>query len=301
MTGQFDTVEAPCKMATLWNFRKNAWVCLLRRQDLFTKISAAYKDPDGNALYLAGKVNPRSAHAASLGEGKRWSVVELDISAYADPDHDQDHDHGSGSGSGRVTAGGRGAPGRGQHLASGGGVDLLSGFAGTDGPIEVLMLGKGELSGTLLVAGKFVTDSSVLFLPTQREHGGDGGGGGGDDDRSRGSTGDKGTVANGGHDDDSSPGTLHHPPGHSEDSIQETVRVAVGLGRRRTRSSGGDGDGDGDDDTHSSSHSSWETDTVEDDQTLNGTVMALARVWIPSRKAGFGHAWVRVRPRTMRM
>ena len=64
VTGQFDTVAgAPCRMVAMWSFQTKKWHCLVQNFDAFSGISAAYKDPSGKTLYIAGKINSSSSEA----------------------------------------------------------------------------------------------------------------------------------------------------------------------------------------------------------------------------------------------
>ena len=49
--------------------------------DGFSRISAAYKDPAGKTLYVAGKVNGSSAELSVL-PGKQWAIATLDLTYF---------------------------------------------------------------------------------------------------------------------------------------------------------------------------------------------------------------------------
>jgi serine/threonine protein kinase len=159
VSGNFDLVAGqPCKMAAMWSFRHEKWHCLHHADEydddmLFETVSAAYKDRNGDTLYLAGKVKQGVGSGVGLLPGHDWAIATLDMTGYAvdadadAPDNDNDNDEGGG--------GDHQAP----HL------ELMTHFKGADGPIQELLLGHGALAGFIIAAGKFRSGSSVLFVP----------------------------------------------------------------------------------------------------------------------------------------
>ena len=198
VTGQFDTVGGqPCNMVAMWSFLSRTWHCLIYDFDGFSRISAAYKDPSTQTLYVAGRVNSSSASSKLLLPGKKWSVASLDLNYFVAAaaeerkhgglDWDEhlsevgvagvrgrklehrgaedrrSHDDVDGAHRSRISS--RNENYSSKHEMKPPKWKWLQNFGGSDGPIESLILGRGELEGVLVLAGQFDADNSVMFWP----------------------------------------------------------------------------------------------------------------------------------------